>query len=219
VVLAVAGTALADPCLVIYPTGATYYHYDPSEYYTAGPGDLGYDAAYDRGGEVLLEQGTGDLAYDVYQAPNLDGFVEDSVDQGYFFEGTEFDLVIDGFNHQMTTYTNILLVANALPESCPPEVYVDGSLMNYDAGLGFWMSLGDLAVSTPAQGNNYSDTITVHVSWNSCAEIAFWAFADEDYNMMHDGGECFTAFSHDTTVPTAPSSWSVIKGQYGGGED
>lgn len=38
-----------------------------------------------------------------------------------------------------------------------------------------------------------------------------WAYADENYNGAHDGGECFTAFSHDTAVPTERSTWEAIK--------
>ncbi len=61
--------AIADPCLVVYPASPCEYHYDPGEYYTVGFGDSLYDPAFDRGGEVLIDLLTGEIALDVYQAP------------------------------------------------------------------------------------------------------------------------------------------------------
>ena len=74
--------------------------------------------------------------------------------------------------------------------------------------------IGDLVVSTPASGNNYSDTMLLQFASSGCTLIRTWAFADEDYDLIHDGGECFSAYSHDLTVPVAESSWGKIKGRY-----
>jgi hypothetical protein len=211
----VASAALADPCLVVYPTGGVIYHYDPMEYYTVGPGDPLYDPMYDRGGEVLIDANDNQIALDVYQAPDLIGFEMDSDMQGYYFEGTSFDLVIDGFNNEPITYTNILLVVDFLPSGCPGNVYIDGNPALFDPGLGWYYPLGDLQVMTPTpDGNNYSDTLMVHVNWDSCVEAVFWAFADEDFNLDRGGGECFSAYSHDTTVPTGEASWSNVKARF-----
>ncbi len=68
-VLAAGGALKADPCLVVYSDGPCVYHYDPSEYYTVGPGDPLYDPMYDRGGQVLLEVGTNMIDLSIYQAP------------------------------------------------------------------------------------------------------------------------------------------------------
>jgi hypothetical protein len=74
---------------------------------------------------------------------------------------------------------------------------------------------GDLAVTTPTMdGNNYSDTMIILVSWHGCYGTHIWAFSDEDNSGTHDGGECFTAFSHDATIPTEESTWGSIKSQY-----
>jgi hypothetical protein len=90
--------------------------------------------------------------------------------------------------------------------TCPPNVLIDGN------PVGNMVSLGSLAVSTPtAQGNNYSDTMVLDVSWAECAEMEFWAFDDENMNGVKDGGECFSAFSHDTAVPAENSSVGTIK--------
>jgi hypothetical protein len=200
---------------MVYPTGGVIYHYDPTEYFTVGPGDPLYDPMYDRGGEVLIDANTLEIGQDVYQAPGLMGFEMDWENQGYFFEGTSFDLVIDGFRNEPITYTNILLVIKFLPMSCPGNVTIDGNPALFDPGLGYYYPLGDLEVSTPTpDGNNYSDTLTVHVEWDSCLEASFWAFADEDFDLFRDGGECFSAFSHDTTVPTEDSSWGGVKARF-----
>ncbi|MDD3643771.1 MAG: hypothetical protein PHQ19_09955, partial [Candidatus Krumholzibacteria bacterium] len=67
----VPSSLLADPCLVVYPSGPCVYCFDPTEYYTVGPGDPLYDPAFDRGGLVLLETGTGEIDWSIYQAPDI----------------------------------------------------------------------------------------------------------------------------------------------------
>jgi hypothetical protein len=81
--------------------------------------------------------------------------------------------------------------------------------------VGNRIAIGDLVVSTPTPaGGNYSDTITKFVEWGGCYGVRIWAFADENHNGMRDGGECFTAFSHDSTVPAQKASWGAVKGLY-----
>lgn len=212
-----ASVAVADPCLIVYSDGTTIYHYDPVEYYTVTSGHPLYDAAYDRGGKVLIDANNGEIAYNIYQAPGLAGFQVDSENQGYFIIGNDFNLIVDGFNNSPTTYVNILLVFDLIePSGCVPTITIDGNPALYDGSLGFYYPIGDLAVSTPAQGNNYSDTVMRAIHWESCSGVRIWAFSDEDYNLHRTGGECFSAFSHDLTVPTEESTWGKIKGLYRG---
>ena len=211
-VLSLSSVAIADPCLVVYPTGPCVYHYDITDYYTVGPGDMYYDAEYDRGGEVLLEVGTNEIDYSIYQAPGLMGFeVSTDGDDGYVFLDTESDLVLDGFSNTPTTYVNIIVVFDKfVPSDCVPSIMVNGMPVT-----GNTYSAGDLAVTTPTpDGNNYSDTMTLFVQWHGCYGLHIWAFSDENYNGIHDGGECFTAFSHDSTIPTENSTWGSIKSMY-----
>lgn len=201
--------AFADPCLVVYPTGPCVYHYDTAEYYEVGPADPLYDPAYDRGGSVLLEMGTDEIDESIYQAPGLEGFEPSTGgDDGYFFTGTDFDLVVDGFGNTPTTYVNVLVVFDdAVPEGCEPEIEIFGTPLE-----GNVYPLGDIEVTTPtASGNNYSDMVTLDVEWRGCYGVHIWAFSDENYNGVWDGGECFTAFSHDSMVPVEPSTWGAIK--------
>ena len=206
----------ADPCLMVYPsTGSVVYHYEPTEYYTVGPGDPLYDSAYDLGGEVLIDVNTNVIAYEVYQSPALTGFQMDSAHQGYFIDSSYFTLVVDGFSGTPTTYTNILLVFDLLePPGCTPVITIDGDPVLYDAGLGWYWPIGDLVVSTP-QGIAFSDVLEFSFIGTGCTSIRAWAFADDDFNMIHDGSECFSAYSHDLTVPVEETTWGAVKSIYG----
>jgi hypothetical protein len=207
----------ADVCLMSYPTAPCEYHYSSTDHYTVEFGDPLYDSDYDLGGEVLIKIDPSDgdgIALDIYQAPGLTGLVHDEISQGFFNIGGDYDLVIDGYNKSPTTYSNILLVFDTLlPEDCTPHITVDGNPVMYDAGLGYYYPIGDLAVLTPTSaGNSYSDTIILDIVLENCIGYRIWAFADDNYSLTHDlPGECFTAFSKDTTIPVSESSWGAIK--------
>jgi hypothetical protein len=210
--LAAGATLHADPCLVVYSSGPVWYYYDPAEYYTVTPGDPLYNPVYDRGGKVLLEVGTNAIDLSIYQAPNLIGFKPTyDGNEGYYIDGTDFTLVIDGFSNSPTTYENILVKFDKFtPSCCTPQIYADGNLVT-----GGTYGAGDLVVSTPtSDGNNYSDTKTVEISWNGCTGLRIWAFADKDHNGVRTGGECFTAYSHDLTIPVQDKTWGSIKALY-----
>ncbi len=202
--------AMADPCLTVYPMGDTVYHYDINEYYVVGPGHPLYDATYDRGGYVLIDLNDDSIDGSIYQAPNLVGFTPSSDGrEGFFFEGYSFQLVIDGYANEPMTYQNVILMIEPSPATCPPNVVIDGN------PVGSMVSLGSLVVGTPTpRGNSYSDVMILDVSWDQCAEMEFWAFDDENYNGVKDGGECFSAFSHDTAVPVEVRSFGSVKVRY-----
>lgn len=206
-----ASLSFADPCLVVYPAGPCTYHYSPTKYYTVGPGHPLYDPLYARGGQVLLTAGGNSIDLSVYQPPQLVGFVADTSEEGFYFDGDNFDLTIDGFSNSPTAYVNILLVFDRpQPSGCSPTITVDGVPV-----VGGKIAVGDLAVQTPAgYGNNYSDVMTRHVTWSGCAGLRVWAFSDVDHNGVRTGGECFTAFSHDSVVPVDGAAWGAVKSLY-----
>jgi len=213
--LLVGGTAAADPCLVVYPEGPCVYHYDVTEYYTVMVGDTLYDPLYDRGGEVLIDIRTNEIALDIYEAPALTGFAMSSSGQdGYFFFGSDSDIVVRAFSNVPTLYENVLLVFVPDPEFCTPIITVDGSPVLFDPGLGYYFPIGDIAVSMPTKGNNYTNSVTVRVVWELCFGVRIWAFADVDYNLAREGDECFSAFSHDATLPVESTTWGEIKRLY-----
>lgn len=209
--LARAGVVFADPCLVVYPNTPCTYHYSSVEYYTVGPGNPLYDSEYDRGGEVLITVGTNDIDPSIYQAPQLRGFVADASDEGYYFEGGRFELIIDGFSNTPTTFVNVLMVFdNPQPAGCTPQVTVDGVPVT-----GATWPAGDLVVQTPTPvGNNYSDVISYDIEWTGCVGLHVWAFSDPDHNGTRTGQECFTAYSHDLMVPVQSGTWGVVKALY-----
>ncbi len=200
-----------DPCLIVYTTSPTIYHYDVNESYTVTAGHPLYDPLYDRRGEVLIDINSNEIALDIYQAPNLMGFEPSSDGQdGFFSVGAEFEIVVDGWNNQPITYENVLLIFEPEHEWCSLTVFVDG-----DSVAGDSYSLGDLIVSTPTpEGNYYSDTIIKPIFWYGCPSVRIWAFADENYNGQREGDECFSAFSHDLTIPVGIKSWGAIKSLY-----
>jgi hypothetical protein len=210
-ILSAASNVQADPCLVVYTDSPCTYHYDVNEYYTVTYGHPLYDPMYDRGGQVLIDINDDSIDLSIYQAPNLTGFLP-STDgkEGYFSVGNQFDLIIDGFSNMPTTYENILLVFEPEPDWCTPIIIIYGELL-----VGNTYPIGPLVVSTPTpDGNNYSDTITKTIEWSACTGMQIWAFADENHNGIMDGGECFSAFSHDLTVPAEDRSWGAIKSIY-----
>jgi hypothetical protein len=203
-----AGALRADPCLVVYPDAPCVYQYDPAEYYTVGPGAPLYNPLYDRGGRVLILTATNQIDLSIYQAPNLTGFEASTTNEGYYFAGTHFNLIIDGFNNSPTTYSNILVMFDSpVPSGCTPTIYAGANLVT-----GGVYHAGDLVVSTPTPtGHNYSDTKSVEIDWRGCYGVHIWAFADANYDGKKDGGECFTAFSHDIQIPTQDQTWGAIK--------
>lgn len=218
--LVIPGIVAADVCLMAYPTSTCVYHYSSLDKYTVGFGHPLYDPAFDLGGEVLIKidpvDGDG-IALDVYQAPGLTGFVLDEVNQGYFSIGNSYDLVIDGYSKTPTTYVNILLVLDSFEEEgCAPSISVDGQPVLFDPGLGYYFPIGELVVSTPTLvGNAYSDSRTFAIDLQLCSGFRVWAFSDENFNLAHDlPGECFTAFSHDATIPTEEATWGAVKSLY-----
>jgi hypothetical protein len=217
VLLVAAGIAQADPCLVVYPDAPCTYHYESAEYYTVTMGHPLYDPMYDRGGEVLIDLNDNEIAYDIYQAFNLVGFVLDDMYQGYFIENSTFDIVVDGWNNEPTVYNNVLLVFDLIePSGCVPIIAVDGQPALFDPGLGWYFPIGALVVTTPTPfGNNYSDTITLDFQFDGCYGVRIYAFSDENFNLFRDGGECRSAFSHDSTVPVEEDgTWGFVKELY-----
>jgi hypothetical protein len=140
----------------------------------------------------------------------------DTENQGYFTIGTELEIIVDGYNNEPTAYSNVLLVFDLIePEWCVPDIWMDGNDVMYDANLGWYYPIGELIVSTPVpHGNSYSDIVTHQLVWEVCYGMRIYAFSDENHNLIRDGAECFSAFSHDTTVPVDERTWGAIKALY-----
>jgi hypothetical protein len=136
--------------------------------------------------------------------------------QGYFTMDHDFTLVVDGWHNEPTTYVNILIVFDLIqPSGCTPVITIDGNPALWSPSLGWYYPAGDLDVSTPTpEGNNYSDVLEFDFSWTGCQSLRIWAFSDADYDGMRGGSECFSAYSHDLTVPTEEHTWGSVKAKY-----
>jgi hypothetical protein len=208
--LVLAGAVLACPCLVSYPGSPCTYHFNPAKYYTVGPGNPLYNPLYDRGGRVLIAVGTNTIDLSVYEAPQITGFVADTNDDGYFFEGSQFDLVIDGFASTPTTFVNVLMTFDIpQPVGCVPQITVDGEPVT-----GTTWPVGDLVVRTPTpDGRNYSGVTRHHVAWTGCVGLHVWAFSDPDHVGIRTH-ECLAVYSHNEIVPVQAATWSAVKSLY-----
>ena len=151
-----------------------------------------------------------------HQASSLTGFVMDPEEQGYFTNGTNFGVVVDGFSNMPTVFENVIVVFDqTVPTWCQPAVFIGGNPALYLSSLGWFCPIGNLTVTTPTPwGKSFSDTMTLDLLWQNCWSIRIYAFSDANYNFARDGGECFSAFSHDTAVPTRNTTWGRIKALY-----
>ncbi|MDD4857467.1 MAG: hypothetical protein PHD74_05090 [Candidatus Krumholzibacteria bacterium] len=214
-----------DPCLLVYPTYWTTYHYNPTQYYTVKAGDPGYNATYDRGGDVLIadmQQGPDRIAYEIYRAPNLAGFQKASGYTGYYFTGTSFDIVIDGWSNFPATREDLTLIFEPIPSGCTPTIIVDGASVT---GPPYTVSIGDLVVSTPVvtpSRTYYSNTMTKSVSWSGCIGLYIYAFEDCDHDRHwlacgeceEEDNCCFRCHqlcASGAVVPVENETWGSIK--------
>jgi hypothetical protein len=214
-----------DPCLLVYPTYPTIYHYDPSQYYTVTLGHPLYNVAYDRGGAVLIADmmsGPDRIAYEIYQAPNLMGFQQASGYTGFYFTGFSFDIAIDGWSNFPGTRNDLTLIFEPIPSDCSPEIKVGGASVD---GPPYVVSLGDLVVSTPVvtpTRTYYSNTITKSIEWSGCVGMYIYAFedCDRDRHWLACGGceeedncclRCHQMCANGSVVPVEHDTWGAIK--------
>jgi hypothetical protein len=218
-----------DPCLLVYPTLPTTYHYNPFKYYTVSAGHPLYDPAYDRGGEVLIMHRMfypDRIAYEVYQAPDLTGFEAATGTTGYYFTATSFDLVIDGWSNFPTTRSDIRLKFKPIPDDCTPTITLNGTPVT---GPHYRILLGDLVVTTPVvtpTRTYYSDTMTLYVEWSGCIGLYMIAWEDCDHNWQQTPcadcedettnccHHCNITCAHGAVIPVEEETWGAIKAMY-----
>jgi hypothetical protein len=212
-----------DPCLLVYSTDLSIYKYNSSKYYVVTSSHPLYDPEYDRGGEVLIRNFwflPDRIATAVYQAPLLAGF-EQAVNEntGYWFTGRLFDLVVDGFSRNPRVYYDVVLSIEPILQNCTPVIFVDGVLIE---GPPYVIELGDLHVTTP-DGDYYSDSFVMEVTYQGCMGLYMTAFEDCDHNKgwdpCPDNGDddewpCHRFCSDGATVPVEASTWGAIKAMY-----
>lgn len=199
-------TAAADICLIVFPLEESVYHYKATRYYTVGPGHVFYEEEFDRGGEVLIESATDQIALEIYRA-NVVGFEAAWGDHyGYEINESPYTLVVQALSDEQAVYPNILLAFLPLPDDCDPAMTVDGVPV-----VGKRHPLGDLVVDTPDQNGGYFGEIVVEMTFAGCEGVDIWAFSDENGDQHQDSEECTSSFLYHLFVPTEESSFSTVK--------
>jgi hypothetical protein len=202
--------ALAEPCLLIYPLQNTIFRYDPARYITVTSGDSSYDPAYGLAGEMLWDNVHNRIAYEVYQAPLLQGFVVSSTGKNEFYTPkTEVTLVIDGFYHAPRRLSDIYVRFTPFPADAFIEIRVNGAVVkNYRHFVPL------LEILSVVGSDFYSDTVSLDVEWTGTKQLTVTAFADKNGNQVHDGESCFSVLLEDPAIPTSSTTWGMIKSLY-----
>jgi hypothetical protein len=204
------GHALADPCLLVYPLDRTVFRFDASRYALITEGEPGYKHEYSLSGNVLWDMTRNRIASEVYQAPELQGFVESYEGRSEFFSPRMTStIVIDGFYGEPRRLNDIYLRFLPYPRDAFIQVYINGSPLNDRL-----FRISDLLVETPTGDGFYSDKILLDIEWSGAKSIMISAFSDKNGNRVFDGEPCFQVLLEDPTVPVEDTTWGRIKSLY-----
>jgi hypothetical protein len=206
----IAGYALADPCLLIYPLDQTVFRYDAARYVLITEGEPGYNHSYAVSGNVLWDVHNDRIASEVYQAPELQGFLESYERRNEFYiNRMSATIVIDGFYHLPRQLNDIYLRFLPYPRDAYTQIYINGRLMTERS-----YRISHLLVATPTDGGFYSDTVVLDIEWNGAKSILISAYSDKNGNRAFDGEPCFNVLLEDPTVPVSETTWGHIKSLY-----
>jgi hypothetical protein len=204
------GKLFAEPCLLIYPLQSTVFRFDPFRYQVVTDTDPRYDPLYDRSGKMLWDLVDDRVAYEVYQAPNLQGFMASATGRSeYFVTKWEVDLAVDGFYSQPRRLNDIFVRFQPIPSDALLDITVNGhQLTNYRHFI------PALSVQSAVHSSFYSDTASFTVNWLGAKQIIVTAFADKDGNGVYNGEPCFNVLLEDPYVPALNTTWGQIKAIY-----
>ena len=202
--------AVAEPCLLIYPLQNTVFRYDPFRFVTLTSADPRFDPAFDRGGEMLWDLVNNRVACEVYQAPNLQGFVESTTGRNeYYVTRLEVDLVVDGFFAQPRRLSDIFVRFQPIPTDAILSITANGHELN-----NYRHFIPALIVDSPIHCCFYSDTVSFNIEWLGAKQVIVTAFADKDGNGVFNGEPCFNVLLEDPWVPAENTTWGRIKSIY-----
>ena len=204
------GKLCAEPCLLIYPLQSTTFRYDPFRYVTITAADPRFDPAYERSGKMLWDLVNNRAACEVYQAPNLQGFVASTTGRSeYYITKWDVDLAVDGFFTEPRRLNDIYVRFQPIPSDAIVDISVNGNqITNYRHFI------PALSVMSSVHCCFYSDMISFNVEWLGAKQIIVTAFADKDGNGVYDGEPCFNVLLEDPYVPVENTTWGKIKAIY-----
>jgi hypothetical protein len=204
------GQARADPCLLIYPLDRTVFHYDASRYVLIAEGEPGYDHNYSLSGNVLWDVTLDRIASEVYQAPDLQGFVVSYDGHSTFYTPRlTSTIVVDGFYDEPRRLNEIYLRFLPFPRDAITQIYINGNLVTEPA-----YHISHLLVSTPVDDGFYSAKVMMDIEWYGAKSIIISAFSDKNGNRIFDGEPCFNILLEDPTIPVDETTWGHIKSLY-----
>lgn len=199
--------ATAEPCMLVYSVGATFFNYDPGRYSVLTSESNDYDPLYAMGGITLWDDQEDRIAFEAYQAPGLIAFQQSLSGRNEFFTTASIArVIVDGFTTAPTQFANVIVQFSPVPASARPEIYVDGELVS-----GLRHVLPGIHVSTPDGNGFYSDFIEFEVRWYGAEALEVISYADRNGNRILDGPACFVAVLIDETVQTHEKTWGGIK--------
>jgi len=204
------GNVFAEPCLLIYPLQNTVFRYDSFRYMTITDADPRFDSEFDRAGKMLWDLVNDRVACEVYQAPNLQGFVESTTGRSeYYVTKLNVGLAVDGFFPEPRQLSDIYVRFQPIPTDAIVDITVNGNqLSNYRHFI------PALSVMSSLLCCFYSDTVSFDVEWIGAKQLIVTAFADKDGNGVYNGEPCFNVLLEDPWVPAENTTWGRIKAIY-----
>jgi hypothetical protein len=161
-------------------------------------------------GHVLWDITLDRIASEVYQAPELQGFVESYDGRSVFYAPRRISgIVIDGFYSAPRHLNDIYLRFLPFPRDAFTEIYINGNLLTEP-----YYRISELSVTTPVGDGFFSDKITLMIEWSGAKSILVSAFSDKNGNRVYEGEPCFNILLEDPTVPTDETTWGHIKALY-----
>ncbi|MFQ5510269.1 MAG: hypothetical protein ACE5EO_00315 [Candidatus Krumholzibacteriia bacterium] len=211
-ITASAVAASAEPCILAYPAGRVSFRFDPTQYETKGPGDPLFDPAYSVGGLMLWDKFGERVAFEIYQAPGLDGFSPSTSGRNEFlFFGAEMALVIDGFADTPRQLSDVFVQFTPRPLGVPAAIQVDGEPVQ-----DLRYHLPRIVVSTPTGNGYFSDKTTINIKSSGVLRLEVAVYQDRNGNRILDGERCITVIMEDFTIPVEERTWGAIKAMYRG---
>ncbi|MFX1266118.1 MAG: hypothetical protein ACFFH0_12100 [Promethearchaeota archaeon] len=203
-------SALAEPCLLVYPQQKTVFRFDPSRYELILEGDPRYNPDYGLSGRMLWDRVNDRTAFEIYRAPLLQGFEESYTGRNEFFAPLkQLTVIVDGYNDVPRRLNDIYIRFNPFPADALLNVWIDGVLLDR-----FSYRISYLSVTTPLSSCYYSDTVPVDVEWTGAKTVLVTVFSDKNGNRVYDGEPCFSILMEDPQVPVEKITWGHIKSLY-----
>jgi hypothetical protein len=206
-----ATSAQTEPILLIYPDKPAEFHYDTSRYTVLDASDDRYDPGYDVGGYTLWDEVESRIAYEVYRAPYITGFVPSANGLNQFvLMINEFWLIIDGFSESPRQVNEIVVRFIPDPPHSSAVILLNGSPLDF-----LITKVSGFEVNSETPEGYFANTTRARVWWSGAVGMRITAYGDKNRNLIYDGGvPRWSIYVKDNTVPVRETTWGGIKALY-----